>query len=90
MFRKGPLTARYRAFLAVPGNARLLMSAIAGRLPLGMTSLAILLLVRLEAGSFALAGIAVGAFTLSSAATTPAQGRWVDRVGGPRVLIGFG
>lgn len=85
----GGLTGRYRAFLSVPGNARLLFSAVAGRLPLGMTSLAILLLVRLQAGSFAIAGIAVGAFTLSSAATTPAQGRLLDRVGGPPVLVGF-
>ncbi len=54
-----------------------------------MSSLAILLLVRLQTGSFALAGTAVGAFTLCSAATTPAQGRLVDRVGGPQVLVGF-
>jgi Major Facilitator Superfamily len=85
---RGP-AARYRAFLAVPGNGRLLVSAVAGRLPLGMSSLAILLLVRLQSGSFALAGVAVGAFTLSSAVTSPAQGRLVDRVGGPPVLVGF-
>jgi MFS family permease len=54
-----------------------------------MSSLAILLLVRLESGSFALAGVAVGAFTLSSAATTPAQGRLVDRLGAKPVLVGF-
>jgi predicted MFS family arabinose efflux permease len=54
-----------------------------------MSSLAILLLVRLQTGSFAIAGLAVGAFTLSSAATTPAQGRLVDRIGGPPVLIAF-
>jgi MFS family permease len=54
-----------------------------------MSSLAILLLIRLQTGSFAIAGLAVGAFTLSSALTTPAQGRLVDRVGGPPVLVGF-
>lgn len=85
----GRVIGRYREFLALPGTARLLVSSLAGRLPLGMSSLAILLLVRLQTGSFAIAGLAVGAFTLSSAATTPAQGRLVDRIGGPPVLIGF-
>lgn len=65
------------------------MSAVAGRLPLGMSSLAILLLVRLQTGSFTLAGAAVGAFTLASAVTTPAQGRLIDRVGGPPILVGL-
>jgi MFS family permease len=85
----GGVLGRYREFLALPGTARLLVSSLAGRLPLGMSSLAILLLVRDQAGSFAIAGLAVGAFTLSSAATTPAQGRLVDRIGGPPVLVGF-
>jgi len=83
------LTARYREFLSLPGAARLLIGSLAGRLPLGMSSLAVLLLVHAKTGSFAAAGVAVGAFTLSSAVTTPLQGRLVDRVGGPPVLIGF-
>src|SRR5579864_1185979 len=82
-------TSRYRDFLALPGATRLLTSSLAGRLPLGMSSLAVLLLVHLKTGSFATAGLAVGAFTLSSAATTPLQGRLVDRVGGPPVLAAF-
>jgi MFS family permease len=85
----GGLAARYREFLTLPGTARLLGGGLAGRLPLGMSSLAVLLLVRLQTGSFATAGVAVGAYTLTSAATTPAQGRLVDRVGGPPVLVGF-
>ncbi|HLY50036.1 MAG TPA: MFS transporter [Solirubrobacteraceae bacterium] len=83
------LTARYREFLRLPGAARLLVGSLAGRLPLGMSSLAVLLLVHLKTGSFATAGIAVGAYTLSSAFTTPLQGRLVDRIGGPPVLIAF-
>jgi MFS family permease len=86
---RGGLIGPYREFLLLPGAARLLVSALAGRLPLGMSSLAILLLVRLQTGSFAIAGLAVGAFTLSSAATTPAQGRLVDRLGGRPVLVAF-
>lgn len=85
----GGLIGRYRRFLALPGAARLLVSSLAGRLPLGMTSLAVLLLVHQHTRSFATAGIAVGAYTLMSASTTPLQARLVDRVGGPPVLIGF-
>lgn len=80
---------RYREFLSLPGTSRLLVSSLAARLPLGMSSLAILLLVRVQTGSFAIAGIAVGAFTLSSAATSPVQGMLVDRLGGDRVLVAF-
>ena len=87
--RRGGPIAPYREFLSLPGAVRLLVSALASRLPLGMSSLAILLLVRLQTGSFAIAGIAVGAFTLASAATTPLQGRLADRIGGRPVLLGF-
>lgn len=85
---RGPI-GRYRRFLSLPGAARLLLSSLAGRMPLGMTSLAVLLLVHQHTHSFANAGIAVGAFTLMSASTTPLQGRLVDRIGGPPVLITF-
>jgi len=54
-----------------------------------MTSLAVLLLVHEHTSSFATAGIAVGAYTLMSASTTPLQGRLVDRLGGPPVLMAF-
>jgi predicted MFS family arabinose efflux permease len=83
------LIGRYRLFLSLPGTARLLLSSLSGRLPLGMTSLAVLLLVHQHTGSFATAGVAVGAFTLMSASTTPLQGRLIDRIGGPPVLMGF-
>lgn len=83
------MTARYREFLALPGARRLLVGSLAGRLPLGMSSLAVLLLIHVTTGSFATAGVAVGAYTLSSAITTPIQGRLIDRIGGPPVLIAF-
>lgn len=79
--------SRFREFLSVPGTVRLLASSLAGRLPLGMSSLALLLLVRLQTGSFATAGLTVGAFTLSSAAASPLQGILVDRVGARWVLL---
>src|SRR5579871_3577011 len=79
---------RFRLFLAVPGARRLLLSAVVTRMPNGMLMLALLLLVRQRTGSFAAAGVAVGAFALANALTAPLQGRLVDRIGQPPVLAG--
>ncbi len=81
------MRGRYGAFLALPGALRLLVTSLAARLPLGMSSLAMLLLVRQRTGSFADAGLAVGAFTLCGAAATPALGGWLDRTGTRQVLM---
>jgi MFS family permease len=86
---RGRATDRYRTFLAVPGAPRLLISSIAARLPLGMATLSILLLIHQEKRSFAPAGLVVGAFSLASAASAPVQGALVDRYGGRRVLAPF-
>jgi MFS family permease len=72
--------------LSVQGSPRLLASALLGRLPQGMASLAILLLARGATHSYAAAGGAVGAYTFASAALAPLQGRLVDRFGRARVL----
>jgi MFS family permease len=76
----------YRSVLSVQGSPRLLASALLGRLPQGMASLAILLLARGATHSYAAAGGAVGAYTFASAALAPLQGRLVDRFGRARVL----
>lgn len=77
----------YGAVLSVAGAPRLLGSSVLARLPLGMTSLAILLLLREHTGSFAAAGLAVGAFALAGAAAAPAQGTLADRHGQVWVLV---
>jgi MFS family permease len=77
----------YRSVLSIPGVPRLFSSAILGRLPQGMSSLAILLLVRAATHSYAAAGVAVGAYALASAAVSPVQGRLIDRHGRARVLV---
>jgi len=77
----------YGALLSTPGAARLMASALYARLPLGMASLAMLLLVRQSTGSIAAAGITVGAYALGTAATSPLQGALVDRHGQLRVLL---
>lgn len=60
------------------------------RLPLGMTPLAVLLLVQGATGSFASAGAVTGMFALMSALSSPVRGRLVDRLGARRVLLATG
>lgn len=81
------MAADYRAVLARPGAARLIGTGLVGRMPQGMSPLATLLLVREATHSYAVAGAAVGAGALASAACGPLLGRLVDRVG-RRLVVG--
>ncbi|HEX4011050.1 MAG TPA: MFS transporter [Solirubrobacteraceae bacterium] len=81
------MVAKYRTVLSAPGCARVFATALIGRLPQGMSSLAILLLVHSHTGSYVAAGIAVGAFAFATAAGAPVEGRLVDRFGRRRVLV---
>ena len=83
------MVTKYRSVLSVPGAPRLFASALVGRLPQGMSSLGILLLVRAATHSYAAAGIAVGASALATAASAPLLGRLVDHFGRARVLLPF-
>ena len=83
------MVSKYRSVLSVPGAPRLFASALVGRLPQGMSSLAILLLVHATTHSYAAAGVAVGAFALATAACAPVLGRLVDHFGRARVLLPF-
>ena len=56
-------------------------ATLVGRLPIGISGLAILLYVREATGSFAAAGLATGALALGSATAAPLIGRVVDRRG---------
>ncbi|MEA2211732.1 MAG: hypothetical protein QOF83_1680 [Solirubrobacteraceae bacterium] len=80
------MATRYRSVLSVPGSPRLLATALIGRLPQGMSSLAILLLVRGSTHSYAVAALAVAVYTLASAVCAPLQGHLIDRFGRARVL----
>jgi MFS family permease len=81
--------SKYRSVLSVPGAGPLFASALVGRFPQGMSSLAILLLVRGTTHSYAAAGAAVGASALATAACAPIIGRLVDHFGRARVLMPF-
>ena len=81
-----PLTGRLRAVLGAPGAPPLVAARTLGALPIGMVPLAIVLLLRSAGDSYALAGLATGAFALGVAVASPLLGRLVDRVGIARVL----
>ena len=77
----------YRALLRVPGAPALILSGLVGRLPIGMTSLAMLLLIREATGSFASAGAVAACYAIGGGLAAPIQGRLVDRFGQRAVLV---
>ena len=78
---------RYRAVLRESGLGPALAASIVGRLALGMTGLATLLLVRVEDGSYAAAGAVAAAFAVAFAVGSPFLARTADRRGPRRVLL---
>jgi MFS family permease len=80
------MVSSYRSLLRAQDVRRLLASSLLARMPLGIYTLALLLLVDERSGSFLAAGLAVAAFTLSGAALAPVQGTLIDRLGQLRVL----
>jgi MFS family permease len=76
----------YARILRRPGIPLIVAATLLGRLPIGISGLAILLYVHEVTGSFATAGLATGALALGSAAGAPFQGRLVDRRGVPMLL----
>ena len=86
--RSGP--ARYVSLLRTPGALTASLVGTVARLPIGMTALALLLLVQQETGSFGLGGLASGAYSAALAITAPLRGTGVDRRGGRSVLLAYG
>jgi predicted MFS family arabinose efflux permease len=77
------------AYLEILRNRRvatLLGAALIARLPFGINGLAIVLFLREETGSFAIAGAVAGALMLGAGVGAPVMGRFVDRRGA-RVLL---
>jgi hypothetical protein len=69
------LLDRYGTVLRGTGAARPLLASLVGRLPLGMTGLAVLLLVRESTGSYAAAGGVSAAYALAFAVVSPLRAR---------------
>ena len=78
---------RYAEILRSPWVGALVASSLFSRLPIGINALAIILYLREQTGSFAVAGAVSGTLSLGSALGAPLQGRFVDRLGARRVLL---
>ncbi len=77
---------RYVALLRAPHVGALLGWGLLARLPLGMTPLALLLVVRGEGGSYAAAGAVAAAYAMALGVGAPFAGRQVDRRGQAHAL----
>ncbi len=78
---------RYTRLLAAPGIRGLLLRSLPGRVPIGMASLALLLLAQELTGSYARAGLVAGFYVAGLAVLAPALGRLIDRTGPRTVLL---
>lgn len=81
---------RYAAVLRAPHVAALTAATLLARFPIGINALAIVLYLRAERGSFAVAGAVAGALAAGSGVGAPVQGRLVDHFGPRRVLVPLG
>jgi MFS family permease len=76
----------YARILRHPRMAGLFAAALVARLPIGINGLAVVLFLREETGSFAVAGAVAGGLALGMGVGAPFVGRLVDRLGA-RVLV---
>jgi MFS family permease len=78
---------QYRGVWKIPGAPAMMTFGIVGRLAIGMTPLALLLVVENETGSYSLAAVAGAIYAIAGAALSPVAGRVADRVGPTPVLL---
>ena len=81
---------RYGLLFARADLRRTFVSSVIGRLPIGVTGLAILLLVQSSTSSFARGGAAAACYVVGLGAIAPLLGRAIDRVGPHRILLASG
>lgn len=74
----------YRALFGTPDLAPAILASVIGRIPISITSLAILLVVQASADSIAVAGATSAFYVLSLAAFAPLLGRLTIELGQPR------
>jgi len=79
--------ADYRAALTIPGATRPVVASVLARLPIAMIGLSALLYVRMEMGSFAVAGLVSATSLVGVAMGSVLQGRLIDRFGPTRPLL---
>lgn len=78
---------RYAELLRQPSLRSLILASVIGRLPIGITGLAILLLAQGASGSFAQGGTTAACYVAGLAAIAPLLGRTIDRYGPRPVLL---
>ncbi|PZU49781.1 MAG: MFS transporter [Microbacterium sp.] len=78
--------AGYRELLRTQGVARIIAAQLTARFPNGMTSLAILLHVEQQTGSYGYAGLVLAAASIGQATSGPVTSRWMGRWGMRPVL----
>ena len=79
--------ARLRAVLRAPRVGPIVLAAAVGRIPLGMSTLGTILVLRASGRGYATAGVAVGMLALGTAGAQPLLGRLIDAVGVRRVFV---
>ena len=77
---------RYHDLFGIPELRATIVASIAGRIPIGIAGLAILLFVQGRSGSFSLAGTASALYVLGLGVVAPFLGRLIDRLG-PRPVL---
>lgn len=81
-------TRSYATLLRVRGFPSLMGFSLVARLPLGMTSLAVVLLVS-QRGAYSRAGVVIALYVTGTGIAGPVLGRMVDRAGRTKVLPPF-
>ncbi len=79
--------AGYRELLRTPGVGRIIAAQLVARFPNGMLSLAIILHVEQQTGSYGAAGVVLAATSLGQAVAGPVTSRWMGAWGMRRVLL---
>jgi MFS family permease len=78
---------RFRRVLRAPYVRPLVAATLVASLPIGMGTLALVVFIERETGSYAAAGIVAAALALGAASVTPLLGRTIDRAGQAVVLL---
>jgi MFS family permease len=76
----------YVDLLRVPGAARLVATSLTGRLSLAVLGVPLVIIAERASGSYGVAGIAAGAFSVGVAVSAPIRGRLIDRRGARTAL----
>jgi MFS family permease len=79
--------ARYSALLSQPALRSTIVASVLGRLPIGITGLAVLMLAQDTSGSFGRGGAVAACYVAGLAAVAPLFGRLIDRYGPRSILL---